>query len=332
MASSKPARSSRLIPIATFATCLADGLTLDQICHLYGRRDVHPDRAAPVAYRIEKFVHHLKMVHSMTLIDYCRRYGVYDWPRCPLTGADVGYGVSGKGITLRTYALYAVDTSLPAHQEHYARMREVRKGAGNPMYGKVAWNAGLTAETDPRLAEAGAKGAATRGPMSEERRAEQRDRLKALIAERGPLHAMPHSAETKELARRNTARLWAQGVFKRTSSIHLKMRTLLQSLPLLQPFVEEHQVKWFAMDFAFPDAKVAIEVQGSYYHVDPRFYPNGPENAMQRRNWGRDIAKRKVCCEQEGWTIIEAWEPEINNCTFTDDIICKLKQSGLLAS
>lgn len=326
----KPRPSSQLIPTATFAVCLADNLSLDDICKRYTRSDVHPDRENPVAYRLDKLVHHLRVVHCLTLVEYCRRFGVCDWPKCPIKGTDVGYRIDGKGVHLSTYAKGAIDTSLPERQAQYERMRHERKGAGNPMHGKRAWNEGLTTESDPRVAAAIAKATANRPPLTEEQRERSRERMLALIAERGPLHATPHSAETKELCRRNTARLWAEGVFKRTSSIHLKMRALLLSLPLLQPFVEEHQVKWFSMDFAFPAVKVAIEVQGSFYHVDPRLYPNGPETAIQRRNWGRDQAKRKVCCDHEGWIIIEAWEPEINDGSFKEDIICKLRQYGLL--
>jgi hypothetical protein len=330
MSTRKPTSSNHLIPPATFTTCLADGLTLDQICKLYTRRDIHPDRANPIAYRLDKLVHHLKVAHSMTLIDYCRRYGVYEWPKCPIKAVDVGYRIDGKGVHVSTYAPGAIDTGLPANQASYERMRKVRRGEGNPMYGKRPWNEGLTAEGDERVAALIAKAVESRGEPTDEQREASRQRMLALIAERGPLHAMPHSEETKERCRVNTARLWAEGVFKRTSSIHLKMRAYLATLPLKQPVVEEHQVTWFSMDFAFPDAKVAIEVQGSYYHVDPRLYPDGPETAMQRRNWGRDIAKRKVCCDQQGWVIIEAWEPEINDGTFQHDIACKLRQYGLL--
>lgn len=267
----------------------------------------------------------------MTLIEYCRRYNVFDWPRCSVKGTDVGYTISGKGVHLSTYAKGVIDTSLPANQAHYKRMSEDRKGEGNPMHGKDAWNKGLDV-SDPRVARVGRLRSvfAKEHPMSDEERARRSSEMYKLIEKRGPLHAMPHSEETKAKARVNTARLWAEGVFKRTSSIHLKMRAFLQTLPLKQPFVEEHQVKWFSMDFAFPEIKLAIEVQGSYYHVDPRFYPNGPETAMQRRNYGRDIAKRKVCCDQEDWVIIEAWEPEINDGSFTTAITCALKQYGLL--
>ncbi len=327
MSSNKRRDSAPLIPSDTFNVCLVDNLSLEMICSMYTRKDVRPNVAKPIAYRLDKFLHHLKVVHHMSLIEYCRRYGLYDWPKCPLKGTDVGFVVTGKGIRLSTYAKGAIDTSLPAHQAHYERMRKDRLGEGNPMYGAKAWNDGLTAATDPRMADVARK--LSEQPFSPERSEwSKRNYWKNCVGKFH--HKMPHSDETKELCRRNTARLWSEGVFKRTSSIHLKMREYLATLPLKARLLEEYQVTWFSMDFAFPNHKIAIEVQGSYYHVDPRMYPNGPETAMQRRNWGRDIAKRKVCCDQEGWIIIEAWEPEINDGSFKQDILCKLKQYGLL--
>ncbi len=51
---------------------------------------------------------------------------------------------------------------------------------------------------------------------------------------------------------------------------------------------------------------------------------------MQRRNFGRDILKKQICSDQEGWIILEAWETEINDGTFKNQILCKLKELNLL--
>ena len=215
---------------------------------------------------------------------------------------------------------------IPSLDSAYRRFSEERKGEGNPMFGREGWCKGLTKDADDRLR--------TRAEQQTGRKASDETRAKQRSARaRHPLkarHTTPHSAETKIRARENTARLWAEGVFNRTSSIHIKMREFLTQLELTCPWKEEKQVKYFSMDFAFPSRKIAIECQGSYYHVDPRIYPNGPINAMQRRNFGRDKAKREVCCNQKGWVIIEVWEPEINDGTFKDTLKCKLKELGLL--
>ena len=107
------------------------------------------------------------------------------------------------------------------------------------------------------------------------------------------------------------------------------MREFLKTLNLKEPFKEEFQVKYFSMDFAFQNAKVAIECQGTYFHVDSRIYPNGPINAMQRRNFGRDKVKKQLC-EKEGWIIIPIWETEINDEQFKNILLCELSKLNLL--
>ena len=109
------------------------------------------------------------------------------------------------------------------------------------------------------------------------------------------------------------------------------MREFLQTLDLIENPVEEYQIKYFSADFAFPEHKIAIECQGQYYHVDPRVYPNGPKTAVQRRNFGRDKAKKKYL-DMKGWIMLEAWEAEINDGSFKEDILCKLKELKLLKS
>lgn len=141
---------------------------------------------------------------------------------------------------------------------------------------------------------------------------------------------MPHSPETREKMRVITAGRWAVGGFnKGTTSIHLKMREFLNGLVLKEPFKEEHQVLYYSLDFAFPQAKVAVECDGDYFHINPKFFPNGPKDAIQRRNAGRDRAKNTFLLNR-GWTVIRIWECDINAGTYKDSLLCKLKQSGLL--
>ncbi len=113
------------------------------------------------------------------------------------------------------------------------------------------------------------------------------------------------------------------------TSIHLKMRSYLATLALTEAPAEEHQEVYYSIDFAFPEHKVAIECDGDYFHINPAFYPNGPKDAIQRRNEGRDKAKNTFL-RNRGWTVIRVWECDINAGTFKDTLLCKLKESGLL--
>jgi hypothetical protein len=319
----KKTDKGKVIDKSMFESCLIDGLSLKEICKKYTRNDLNKK----VTYALDKFIFHLKKVHSISVKDYCIKYLHYDWPKCPIKMDDVGYVVAGYGLCLSRYNQGAVSPDfMPGLKASYERMAIERKGSGNPMYNKDAWNKGLTTETSDILR---IRGLAQRGRITppETILKQKEARLRHPLKIR---HNKPHSKETKEKLRVSTANLWARGVFNRVTSIHIKMREFLLTLPLNSVLKEEFPVKYFAMDFAFPERKIAIECQGTFFHIDPRVYPNGPITAIQRRNFGRDIAKRKVCGEQEGWTIIEAWEIEINDGSFKEQIKCKLKELNLL--
>ena len=72
----------------------------------------------------------------------------------------------------------------------------------------------------------------------------------------------------------------------------------------------EKQFKFhnFVLDFADPVNKMAIEVQGTYWHGHPL---SGKLNKTQRIKRLKDRMKRRKL-EQSGWSIIYVWEHSIN--------------------
>lgn len=62
------------------------------------------------------------------------------------------------------------------------------------------------------------------------------------------------------------------------------------------------------IDFVI-DNNIAIEVNGTFYHSDPRFYPNGPTCETQRRNIQKYNKKLEII--KPMFSIIEIWEHEI---------------------
>lgn len=315
-------RHPRLIPIAHFEACLIDGKTRAEIAALYPGANT---------YYLQRFDRYLREHHQMTIKDYCVRYGGITWPRCPGTGKEVGYSTAcGSGLGLKVYARGGVRKDNHAgFKAHCGRMTEDRRGEGNPMHGEEPWNKGITAADHPSMARVAA--ALVGRPVSEAERQRRSEQIRGQIERNGPLHATPHSNETKERLRRTTAACWATGGFGRfgPTSIQIRMRQFLQSLPLTEPFVEEQQEVYYSLDFAFKAAKLAIECDGDYFHINPRFYPDGPKDAIQRRNAGRDRAKDRFLAER-GWTVIRLWECDINAGTFREPLLCKLRQSGLL--
>jgi len=316
----------RIIPIEYFNVCLLDNKTREEISKMFTKTEVTKHKSC---YYLDKFNHYLKTIHNLDMKEYCKKYLENEWPRCPINNEEVGFKLNGKGIMLSRFVSTVTKEYSPKFKEACERFSIERKGDGNPMYGKDSWNKGLTKETNEILREMGERGKGRK--QSEAQKEKNRQHMLRRLANGEVLHNTPHSEETKEFLRRNTAALWARGVFNRVTSIHIKMREFLQTLDLIENPVEEYQIKYFSSDFAFPEHKIAIECQGQYYHVDPRVYPNGPKTAVQRRNFGRDKAKKKYL-DMKGWIMLEAWEAEINDGSFKEDILCKLKELKLLKS
>lgn len=316
--------SKNLIPTIYFNVCLLDGKTRAEIGKLYQRKEVTTHKSC---YFLEKFQHHLKIHFNLTLKNYCQKYLENEWPRCPISGDEVGFNISGKGLNLSTFATAVTKEFSEPFRNFCERISEERKGEGNPMFGIPAWNSGLTAENNEIMKKISESRVGTKA--SDETRAKiKKSRADHPLKAR---HTQPHSPETCEKLRQIVAKRWADGIFNRKTSIEQKMEDFLKTLDLKENFEFQHQIKYFSVDFAFVESKIAIECDGDYFHVNPTFYPNGPTNAMQRRNFGRDKVKNKFL-ESAGWTILRFWECEINSEIYKEKLKCKLNESNLLKS
>lgn len=66
------------------------------------------------------------------------------------------------------------------------------------------------------------------------------------------------------------------------------------------------------VDFWLPDLGIFLEVNGTFWHTDPRTYPNGPIHDIQRRNaaaWDRKVR----AIDALGIPLVIAWETDIRN-------------------
>ena len=63
-------------------------------------------------------------------------------------------------------------------------------------------------------------------------------------------------------------------------------------------------------DFYLPKSNLIIEVDGSYYHSDPRLVDEGKMNPMQKRNKRVDEYKDKWALSH-GIPIMRIWEKDI---------------------
>lgn len=288
----------RMIPIARFELCAICGCPSSEIAKAYKGR-------SNGAFFLDKFCRHLADAHRVDLRRYCERRLRVRWPRCPVTHENVGGRLTGRGIVLSTYRRWAgVTAAMSARVSAAAlRARQTRRGSGNPMFGKVAWNRDLPPE-HPYLAKMAAR---RRGVVEDEstRFKHRHNRAAHPLKAR---HTTPHTPETKRRISMHTVSMHTRRAFGRESSVHLAMRAALCSLEL--EFKEEYPAKFYSIDFAFPVAKVAIEADGDFFHTNPLLYPSGPMCAIQRRSARNDAAKNSYL-RRRNWTVLRYWESDI---------------------
>lgn len=302
---------NNLIPASTFEICVIDKADKKTIRSLYPKR-------ADGAYYIDKFKRYIEDKFNLNLIEYCEKYLNLKWPLCPIKNKKVGYRISGKGVEVSRFCKGAINKEhAPKFKLACEKMSKARMGKNNPMFGKKPWNKGKKYES----------------PSMKGRKLSQEhiEKLKAARA-RSPVkarHTQKHSKKTREILKIRQAEKWKKGVFNRKTSIEIKVEDFLKELGLLKDFCFQEQVKYFTLDFGDKKRKIGIECQGTFFHTDPRVYPNGPITAIQKRNAGRDKSKR-IFFEKEGWLIIELWETEINNGEFKEILKSKLLELKVL--
>ncbi len=75
-------------------------------------------------------------------------------------------------------------------------------------------------------------------------------------------------------------------------------------------FEYQVKIKPYIVDFIV-DNKIIIEVQGDYWHCNPKIYPNGPINETQKEHMERDPIK-KAYLNKLGYSVIYIWENDLN--------------------
>lgn len=153
--------------------------------------------------------------------------------------------------------------------------------------------------------------------------------------ERNPMSGKNHSEESKEKIRQHTieqfshpenrkkasenqARAIAEGKFSfRSSKLEPKVAKVLDKLCIkYKPSKFFKQKKGYAicLDFYLTDFNVALEVNGTYWHSDPRVYPNGPVSFTQKHNQEKYEKKKEVLSKLK-IPLLEIWEKEVEEDT-----------------
>lgn len=121
-----------------------------------------------------------------------------------------------------------------------------------------------------------------------------------------------HSEESKLKMSYATSKRISEGKFNTYTIPMKKFYNLLIELNLQNLFIKEYQLKYYAIDFASPSLKLAIEIDGDFWHCNPKFYPEGPKYKSQIKNLNIQKRKEKFISSQ-GWKLLRFWEDDINN-------------------
>lgn len=103
----------------------------------------------------------------------------------------------------------------------------------------------------------------------------------------------------------------AEGKINPVSRLEIAVGKVLGAMGI--PHEHQHAVRDPAgrfigvIDYYLPDHGAALEVNGTYWHADPRKYPNGPVHASQARTASRYQRKREAL-HQRGIPLVEVWE------------------------
>ena len=71
----------------------------------------------------------------------------------------------------------------------------------------------------------------------------------------------------------------------------------------------QHKINYKFYDFIIEGTNILVEYDGCYWHCDPRQYPNGPEDNIQKKGILNDIYKNKLALAN-GYTLIRIWESD----------------------
>jgi len=173
----------------------------------------------------------------------------------------------------------------------------------------------FTDETRAKMSESGKRGWAD--PIEGARR-------RATNCHPDKLRKFLDGGHTPEVAQRVSAaqkRLWADPVHRerqaslmnavfvdreRPSNLHRAVKVALSAAGV--DTTTHFRVRWYSLDEAIPELKLAVEVHGCYWHGCPECRHRGTHRGLVR-TLVRDRAKQTYLMKH-GWTVVVIWEHE----------------------
>lgn len=268
-----------------------------KICHMKLEEMIHRYKEKG-KYKSQYFQSHLLDDHDMSLNDYFNNNEV-----CPC-------GICNKKLDIITKGANIVYKKLACGRNQgvlkWSQLaKETRKGKNNPMFNKKPWNTGLTKEISDSVMSISEK-------MSNRIVSDTTKKKQSNSAKKRQVHGHTghkHSEQTKHKLRLNTLLMIKNGKFKQLDTKpSIVFEKILNDLNI--SYEKEKQVDCWSFDFYLIDYDVYIEVDGDYFHSNPKLFPLGPKTKTQKVNYYRDSKKNKFC-EEKNINLIRIWESEI---------------------
>lgn len=89
----------------------------------------------------------------------------------------------------------------------------------------------------------------------------------------------------------------------------------------------QYPLQRYVLDFVDVDNKVAININGDYWHANPILYDHNKLGRIQSHNVRTDKNKR-VFLEKLGWRVLDIWGSEVEWCV--DLVLDKLRVAGIM--
>lgn len=273
----------------SFSVCRICRKTIEEISEQYKQRG---------CYKTDYFLLHLKNEHKMNKEQY---FG--EGPECPCKKCKKKLKIIKDGSLFRWSKLACGRN--PGVIEWSEKAKTTRQGKANPMFGAKPWNIGLNKKNSEYGKLMSKK--QTGRIVKKETKIKQ-----SISAKKRNIHGHTghkHSEYSKELMRQATLKRIKNGEFPQTDTLPAKKFAEILKQNNIQ-YEKEYIIGSWAFDFYLPSYNVLIEIDGDYFHSNPKIYPDGPKTNTQKINRYRDVKKNQFC-QEHGHKLIRFWENEV---------------------
>lgn len=272
------------------------------ICSV-GIQDLAKQYGGCHVYYTQVFLKHLEEDHKISPEEYFESIIGLERPSCAcgICGQKTNITRVSSSLFWREYQCGRYKGTL----EWSENARTARRGLGNPMYQKEPWNLGLTAETDERQKLVRDKAIGRKATAATRKKQSESAKKRKIHGHTG----CKHSTKVKEASRRRTLQMIKNGAFGQTDTKPVRIFQQILDGHGLQ-YRKEELVDYWSFDFYLIDYNLFIEIDGDYFHSNPRRWTNGPKSRTQKINHQRDIAKEKFCADNN-IKLIRFWEYDI---------------------